>query len=408
MADDVGRGEPDLGDARDAAEEADRLDQSRGLAGRQVDLARVAGDDHLRVLAEPGEEHLHLHRRGVLRLVENDDGVGERAAAHEGERRHLDQARLQSALDLVGRHHVVERVVERAEIGVDLLAHVAGQEAEPLAGLDRRPRQDDALGRAALDHRRGIGDGEVGLAGAGRADAEDQIGAVEGADIGVLHHRPRHHGPAPGRNLGHGEPAARLERGQAQLRLRRLGEADRAVDVAGRDLVALLEPAVQDVEGEPGAGAGLLAAADGHLVAAGGGIDPEPLLDLREVAVELAEQRRHQPVVVEGDDDMGLVLGERRDGASDWRAGVQAATSAMPARVSGAWPVNVAEQAVGAGPGDRHALDRADQPGVAVDLHRRQPGRAADDLALMPSRPLEQHLRRHADPRRVEPGLRSP
>ena len=90
MADDVGGGEADLGDAGDAAEQADRLDQARRLAGRQVDLARIAGDDHLRVLAEAGEEHLHLHRRGVLRLVEDDDGVGQRAAAHEGERRHLD------------------------------------------------------------------------------------------------------------------------------------------------------------------------------------------------------------------------------------------------------------------------------------------------------------------------------
>ena len=93
----------------------------------------------------------------------------------------------EAALDLVGRHHVVERVVERAEIGIDLLAHVAGQEAEPLAGLDRRARQDQAVDGAALEHRGGVGDGEIGLAGAGRADAEDQLGAIEGADVGVLH-----------------------------------------------------------------------------------------------------------------------------------------------------------------------------------------------------------------------------
>ena len=184
---------------------------------RQVDLARIAGDDHPRVLAEPGEEHLHLHRRGVLRLVEDDDGVGQRAAAHEGERRDLDHAGLQAALDLVGRHHVVERVVERAKIGIDLLAHVAGQEAEPLAGLDRRARQDDPLRRAALDHRRGIGDGEIGLAGAGRADAEDQLGPIEGADIGVLHHGARHDRAPPRRDLGHRQAAARLERRQAEL-----------------------------------------------------------------------------------------------------------------------------------------------------------------------------------------------
>ena len=78
-----------------------------------------------------------------------------------------------------------------------------------------------------------------------------------------------------------------------------------------------------------------------HLVAAGGGIDAEPLLDQREVLVELAEQRRHQPVVVEGDDDVGLFLGERGNGAPSWRTGVQAAVSAMAPLVSGTSPASV-------------------------------------------------------------------
>ena len=91
-----------------------------------------------------------------------------------------------AALDLLGRHHVVERVVERPQIGIDLLLHVAGQEAEPLAGLDRRARQDDALDHAALEQHRRMGDGQIGLAGAGRADAEDQLGALQRAHIGVL------------------------------------------------------------------------------------------------------------------------------------------------------------------------------------------------------------------------------
>ena len=92
----------------------------------------------------------------------------------------------EAAVDLVGRHHVVERVVERPEIRVDLLAHVAGQEAEALAGLHRRARQDDAIDGAALEHGGGVGDGEVGLAGAGGADAEGELGSVEGTHVGVL------------------------------------------------------------------------------------------------------------------------------------------------------------------------------------------------------------------------------
>ena len=40
VAHDVGGGEADLGDAGHAVEQADRLDQSGDLAGRQIDLAR--------------------------------------------------------------------------------------------------------------------------------------------------------------------------------------------------------------------------------------------------------------------------------------------------------------------------------------------------------------------------------
>ena len=47
---------------------------------------------------------------------------------------------------------------------------VAGQEAEPLAGLHRRPRQDDALDRVALERVDRHRHRQVGLAGAGGPD----------------------------------------------------------------------------------------------------------------------------------------------------------------------------------------------------------------------------------------------
>src|SRR5437764_1481647 len=55
-------------DAVDTGQDALDLRQSRFLIARQVDLRLVAGDHHLRVQPEPGEEHLHLHRRRVLRF----------------------------------------------------------------------------------------------------------------------------------------------------------------------------------------------------------------------------------------------------------------------------------------------------------------------------------------------------
>ena len=72
-----------------------RLDQAALLPARQVDLRDVAGDHRLGAEADAREEHLHLLGRGVLRLVEDDERVVERAAAHEGERRDLDRAALE-------------------------------------------------------------------------------------------------------------------------------------------------------------------------------------------------------------------------------------------------------------------------------------------------------------------------
>ena len=53
----------------------------------------------------------------------------EGAAPHEGQRGHLDGAPLEQALGPLGLEQVVEGVVERAQVGVDLGHEVAGEEA---------------------------------------------------------------------------------------------------------------------------------------------------------------------------------------------------------------------------------------------------------------------------------------
>ena len=138
VADDVLLAEADELDPLDVLEDVADHDEPRVLVAREVDLGDVAGDDHLRVEAEPGQEHLHLLGARVLRLVEDDETVVERAPAHERERRHLDHAALEVLGDALGLEHVVQRVEQRPQVRVDLGHQVAGQEPEPLAGLDRR------------------------------------------------------------------------------------------------------------------------------------------------------------------------------------------------------------------------------------------------------------------------------
>src|SRR3712207_7752323 len=60
------------------------------------------------------------------------------------------------------------------------------QEPEPLAGLDRGPRQDDPVDLAARQRRRGAGHREPRLAGARRPDAERDRVAPDRVDVVLL------------------------------------------------------------------------------------------------------------------------------------------------------------------------------------------------------------------------------
>src|SRR5262245_23171367 len=83
VPDDVLVPEANERDAVQGAEDVLDLDQAGRLLAGQVDLGHVPGDDHLRAEPEPGQEHLHLLGARVLGLVEDDERVVERAAAHE-------------------------------------------------------------------------------------------------------------------------------------------------------------------------------------------------------------------------------------------------------------------------------------------------------------------------------------
>src|SRR5512132_4691549 len=138
VADDIGLGEMNEGDAGDALQYLDCVSQARAGSLRQIDLAQVAGDDHAGVFAQSRKKHLHLHGRRILCFVENDESIRQRAPAHEGEGSNLYLAIVQPLDDLRRRQHVIERVVERTQVGVDLFPHVAGQETQLLAGLHGR------------------------------------------------------------------------------------------------------------------------------------------------------------------------------------------------------------------------------------------------------------------------------
>ena len=215
-------------DVVDLVQHAGHEPQAR-RALRQVDLRDVARDDHARAEAEAREEHLHLLGRGVLRLVEHDERVVERAAAHVGERCDLDRAGRHELRHDLGVHHLVERVVERPQVRVDLVVERAGQEPEPLPRLDGGPGQDDAADLLALQRLHGLRHREVGLARAGRADAEHDRVLFDRVDVRLLAEGLRPDDPAPRRedrlaeHLGRARAALGL---QDAVRRRHVGRAE--------------------------------------------------------------------------------------------------------------------------------------------------------------------------------------
>ena len=145
MSDHITLVEPDYLNIVDILENLYGVDKTAAPAVGQVYLGYIARDHHLRVEAETGQKHLHLLNRGVLRLVEDNEAVVKRASAHIGEGRDFYVAALELLLEAFSAEHIEQSVVERAQIRVNLLLQVAGQEAELLARFDCGAGEDYAV-----------------------------------------------------------------------------------------------------------------------------------------------------------------------------------------------------------------------------------------------------------------------
>lgn len=85
-----------------------------------------------------------------------------------------------------GVEHIENCIVERAEVGGDLIFEVTWEEAEGFASFDGWASEDDALDMAAFEFVEGDGHGEVGFSGSGWAEAKDQVVLLDGLDVEQL------------------------------------------------------------------------------------------------------------------------------------------------------------------------------------------------------------------------------
>src|SRR5829696_8949524 len=213
--------------------------QTAYAAFREVNLRYVAGNDHLGAEAEAREEHLHLLGGGILRLIEDDERVVQGPASHKCQWCYLDYTSLQVRLELPWVHHLVERVVQRPEVRVDLGHHVTWQIPERLAGLDRRPGEYDPGDLTPVEGLDGQGHSQIRLARPRRPNAEDDLMLANSISIGFLvaglrrdaasavceDHIPKHL-PSPATVSHLVEALSRLRRRVMPL----LGEPDEAIE----------------------------------------------------------------------------------------------------------------------------------------------------------------------------------
>ena len=82
--------------------------------------------------------------------------------------------------------HVVQRVVQRAQVRIDLGHQVAGQESEPLPRFDRRAGEDDALHLLRLQRADRHRHREPRLPGPGGTDPERDHVVRDRIDVALL------------------------------------------------------------------------------------------------------------------------------------------------------------------------------------------------------------------------------
>ena len=133
-----------------------------------------------------GEYHFHLLGGAVLGFVENDEGVVKGTTPHEGEGGYFDDSAFDELFHLFGFEHIVDCIVEGAEVGIDLFFEGSGEEAEFFSGFDGGACQDDPGDALCDEGGDGHGDGKVSFAGAGGSDAENEVIALDCLEVSTL------------------------------------------------------------------------------------------------------------------------------------------------------------------------------------------------------------------------------
>ncbi len=113
------------GNSFDRRENFSDLFQPRAGAGREIDLGNISRNDCLGPETQPGEKHHHLFGGSVLGFIQDNEGVVQGAAAHEGQGSDFNDAFLHELGGFIKIHHIIEGVIKGPQVGINFFIEIA-------------------------------------------------------------------------------------------------------------------------------------------------------------------------------------------------------------------------------------------------------------------------------------------
>ena len=107
MADNIPACQPAEGDILNPSQDIDRHLQSALCLKRKVLLRKVPGYDNFGAESDSCQKHLHLGRRRILGLIENNERIIQCSASHIRQRNHLYYTLLSEPCSSFDSEHIV-------------------------------------------------------------------------------------------------------------------------------------------------------------------------------------------------------------------------------------------------------------------------------------------------------------
>ena len=129
-------------DAFDIAQHLNGMYKPALFVDGKIDLSNITRHDDARALSEACQKHLHLLNSAVLCFIEDDICIVKRPASHISKRSNLYCAPFGKHAEVLGTEEIIECIIERTQVRIDLILKVARQKPKLLPCFHGRTGQN--------------------------------------------------------------------------------------------------------------------------------------------------------------------------------------------------------------------------------------------------------------------------